>query len=131
MSLESQLAPSIRAAGLAKHLAALKALEAELDVRAPRDTGALRHSRRARTTPTLSIIRTDLSYDIPYAVHTDVGPKAHRITARNAKVLRFKAGGRTLYRRSVYWRPGAGVAKNRGWFSKTVKRWGIFLRAVR
>ncbi len=131
MSLEAQLAPRIRAFALAKHLAAVKAMEAALDQRVPRDTGALRHSRRARTTPSLSIIRTEVSYDIPYAEHTDKGPKAHRITARNAKVLRFRAGGRTLYRRTVYWRPGPGVAKNRGWFSKTVKRWGIFLRAVR
>jgi len=129
--ISTQLGIAVRKAGLARQLATIRLMEAELDRRVPRDTGRLRFERRATTVPTPTVIRTTIRYDTPYAIHTDRGPRAHVIRARNAKTLRFRGrSGRIVYRRQVFWRPGAGVAKNRGWFSKTVKRYGILLRSL-
>jgi hypothetical protein len=47
-----------------------------------------------------------ISNPLPYAAAIDTGSKAHRITARNASVLRFVSrSGVLMFRRSV-WHPG-------------------------
>lgn len=120
MSISAQLAPVIAARGLVIHGAGIAIIEHALDARVPVDTGATRHSRRAVTRPAPTSISTEISYDTPQAEITDKGPKAHVIRA-HGKALRFVgSGGTVVYRRQVNWRPGAGVARNKGWFSDTV-----------
>lgn len=94
-------------------------VDAVLDMNEPkRRSGKLHGSKRVRQSfsglnPSLTV-----EYTADHAGPTDVGPRAHVIRARRAKALRFVSGGKVIYRRSVNWRPGPGVARNRGWFSK-------------
>jgi hypothetical protein len=90
-----------------------------LDVNEPRRrTGALHRSQRFRQsfgalTPALTV-----EYIAEHATYTEEGTRAHVIRAKRGKTLRFVKGGKVIYRRQVMWRPGPGVARNKGWFAK-------------
>lgn len=108
-------------------------LEAFLDRDVPRKTGALARSRRITISgggP--SVYSLTVTYPTKIANFTDEGTRAHRITAKNAKALRFVVGGRVVFAKSVYWRPGPGVARNKRWFRKNVaiQRWRTILGQV-
>lgn len=125
----ADLTAQVLAAGAKRHRVAVRLMERALDKRVPVDTGALRFNRRA-VVVSGPVCRGTISYTLPYAGITDRGPTAHVIRARSAKALAFKGrAGVTIYRRKVYWRPGPGVAANKGWFTKTLSafRWRIAL----
>lgn len=112
---------------------AQKILESFLDRDTPYKTGALLHSRKITVSgggPNLYSLT--ITYPTKVANYTDEGTRAHRITARRAKALRFVVGGRVVFAKSVMWRPGPGVARNKNWFKKSVAvtRWRTILGQV-
>lgn len=68
----------------------------------PVDTGRLRASIRAEQ-PRFFSLRGSVTVgsDVEYAGFVNDGTKPHRIRPRNAKVLRFNVGGRTVFARVV------------------------------
>ena len=66
-----------------------------------------------------------IEYDVPQAEFTEYGTKAHPIVGNPLLVFYWPKVGRTVFFRSVNWKPGPGVAANKGWFSKEVSesRW--------
>lgn len=106
------------------------ALERELDRNVPRDTGKLARTRRVRVqhTPTRSVIT--VAYPTALADITEAGPGPHVIRPRRRKALRFRVGGRVVFARRVHWRPGPGVRRNKGWFSRSTSAaaWARIIR---
>jgi hypothetical protein len=71
-------------------------------VLAPVRTGRLRSSIRADQ-PRFFSLRGSLTVgsDLEYAAAVNDGSRPHKITAKNAKALRFVVGGRVVYVKSV------------------------------
>ncbi len=130
MSLRAQLEPTIRARAVAQTLRAGLIIGQRLDNAVPRDTGATARSQRIRPSVGARSVTISVEYPTPLANILNDGPRAHVIRARRASVLRFVKGGRVVFARQVNWRPGAGVAKNKGWFTKTVTQ-AAWLAALR
>jgi hypothetical protein len=88
---------------------------------APVETGRLRAS--IRKTPAFSsrgpLFRVEATVDYAQYVENDTRP--HVIKARNAKVLRFKVGGRVVYAKLVH-HPGT---KGQHFMAKAVQQVGI------
>lgn len=71
-------------------------------VLAPVDTGRLRSSIRAEPPVIFSFRgRAVVGSDLEYARFVNDGTRPHVIRPRRAQVLRFQAGGRTVYARVV------------------------------
>lgn len=110
---------------------AVRALTSDLDRHGPRRTGRMLRARRVRQFASGDTIGAELIYPSHYAGYLDQGLRPHVIRARRARTLRFVVGGQVIFRREVNWRPGAGAARAKGWFSDRVKQWGRYLqRAV-
>jgi Bacteriophage HK97-gp10, putative tail-component len=71
-------------------------------VLAPVRTGRLRSSIRAEP-PRIFSLRGSVTVgsDLEYAAHVNDGTRAHKITAKNAKALRFHIGGKLVFVKSV------------------------------
>lgn len=132
MSIQAQLAPVVRARALQKVNTARIRIEGNLDLRVPRRSGRLARSRRTRVLPGTQVIALQIEYPSDVATWTDQGTKAHVIRARRASALRFfwPKVGRVVYFRSVRWKPGPGVARNKRWFrgAVTLTEWRKALR---
>lgn len=78
--------------------AAVLVAEDEIVQRTPVDTGRLRGA-------IASEVRGDearvFAQNVPYALHVEAGTRAHVIRARNRRMLKFRAGGRVVFRRQV------------------------------
>lgn len=92
MSVAAQLAPRVRAAAAAQHALAVRFVEADLDRRTPRRSGALARSKRVRTSVGSTLISTRIEYLAPQAAFTDRGTRRHIIRARPGRVLAFRPG---------------------------------------
>ena len=96
--------------------------------------GKLRDARVVGTVERGGRFATTVSYnttDPDTAMLTEQGTSEHPISAPAALggPLSFywpKVGHRVWFR-EVMWKPGPGVAKNIGWFSRTMARWPEFL----
>lgn len=73
---------------------------AEMMSRVPVSTGKLRNSLGIRQVGTAVIIGPNLE-KAPYAPYVEFDTKPHVIKAKNARMLRFKINGRTVYARQV------------------------------
>lgn len=66
------------------------------------DAGNLRRTVASRRRVSAASVRQEFGATAPYAPFVVDGTRAHRIVARNARVLRFTtSGGQTLFRRAV------------------------------
>lgn len=96
-------------------------LERELWRRANVRTGRMR--RETSTSPPRWVgpttVRVTTTSTAPYARFVDEGTKPHTIRARRAKALRFRAGGRTVFRRSVR-HPGYRGSR---WWTNSLDGW--------
>lgn len=71
-------------------------------VLAPVDTGRLRASIRVESRSFLGLRqRVTIGSDVEYAAMVHDGTRPHIIRPKNAKVLRFRVGGRVVYARQV------------------------------
>lgn len=110
---------------------ALDALLTDLDAVVP-DSGEssdgekLRDSRQVVTAEDARGFTNEITYTSDKAEWTEYGTEAHEISAgRPPWALHFtwpKVGGEVFFR-SVMWKPGPGVDRNRGWFSRAMDRW--------
>lgn len=64
-------------------------------------TGKLQRGTKTRTVRTAGGRLLRISNAVPYAGSVEEGARPHKITARNAKTLRFYAKGGIVFRRSV------------------------------
>jgi hypothetical protein len=99
---------------------------ARAKVLAPVDTGRLRASIRVERRSTFGLRqRWTVGSDVDYATMVNDGTRPHIIRPKQAKALRFKAGGKTVFARIVH-HPGtrarpfldralADVARARGY----------------
>jgi hypothetical protein len=72
---------------------------------------SLRNSIRYKLSGTnKGIIFTQRGKRFEHASYVNDGTRAHRITAKNGKALKFQSGGSTIFRRSV-WHPGTKATK--------------------
>lgn len=70
---------------------------------APVDTGRLRASIRVERRSVLGLrMRWTIGSDVEYAPMVNDGTRPHVIRPKNAKVLRFKVGGQTVFARVVH-----------------------------
>jgi len=70
---------------------------------APVDTGRLRASIRVERRSVLGLrMRWTIGSDVEYAPMVNDGTRPHIIRPKNAKVLRFKVGGQTVFARVVH-----------------------------
>lgn len=105
----------------------------ELRRAAPKKTRQLQDSIRVRARYAAGLLTVTAEAPVVQAATTERGARAHVITTRppNRKArsgrgrgaLRFKVGGKTLYRRRVN-HPGN---RPKPWFFPTLRRWGSFL----
>ena len=132
MSIAAQLAPTIHRRAVIGVGVAGSVMAQGLDNTVPRRTGATARSQKSRLHVGARVVAFEIEYVSPIANITNEGPRAHVIRARRVSMLRFVVGGRVLYRRQVNWRPGPGVAKNKGWFQRgvTPAKWAAALRRV-
>lgn len=75
--------------------------EPEIAQRTPVDTGRLRGSVASDVQKRGDWEGRVFTQQVPYAVPVEEGTQPHEIHARNGKALRFRAGGRVLFRRKV------------------------------
>lgn len=68
----------------------------------PVDTGRLRASLRLERRSLFGLrMRWTVGSDVEYAAAVNDGTRPHKITAKNAKALKFKVGGQTVIVKSV------------------------------
>jgi hypothetical protein len=77
-------------------------------------SGAIAKGTRYRIVRTSNGAVLKIRNTAPHAGYVERGTKPHRIVARRAKALRFVAGGRVVFARSV-WHPGTKAT----WFLRT------------
>ncbi len=110
-----------------------------LDLDVPKSAGRakaghqrLKSTRIVTDRSNASSVSINIKYPTKVANYTDEGTRAHPIRSkRGGPALRFKtADGRVVYARSVKWKPGPGVKKNKKWFRKntSITAWRIAIR---
>lgn len=94
----------------------------------PQRSGQLHKSQSIKVGGSSFMPALIVEYKAPQANYTDEGTRPHEIVAKRAKVLRFKVGGKVIYRKRVS-HPGNKPTR---WFRKTVTQanWNNVLRDV-
>lgn len=84
-------------------LKATRAISNAAKVKSPVDTGVLRNSIRQDPLPRTSglSVTSHVEATSKYAMSVHEGQKAHVITPKNARALRFTVGGRVVFAKSV------------------------------
>lgn len=90
-----------------------RAIYNRANILTPVRTGRLRSANQFRTYRAGLTYRGEVFNNVDYAAAVHNGAKPRRIVPRRAKALRFRAGGRVLFRASVLW-PGT---KPRPWLA--------------
>lgn len=129
MSLAAQLTPIVKRDAATKFARAVSRTTDRIDRTVPVKTGALRRSRRVRISSGSTLLSAEIVYPLDYGGFLDEGVRPHVIRARNAKVLRFRVGGKVLFRRQVF---HPGTKKHMGWFSRPTSApdWRLTLQQV-
>lgn len=101
------------------------ALHQHLDYECPVRDGVLRDSY----VEWIDGLSARVQYTADHAAPVDAGPSEHAITGNPLLAFYWPVTGRTMVVRSVWWTPdGPGstgaVARNRGWFTDTVRDFG-------
>ena len=129
MSIEAGLFAAVKRDAATRIVpAATRALLSDLDRTGPRRTGRMLRQRSVRRYGRGDTVGVELIFRAPYAGMLDQGLKAHVIRPRRAKALRFVVGGQVVFARKVNWRPGAGAARAKGWFTNRAKAWRRYLQ---
>lgn len=138
----SALEQKVQAWGAEVHAQAVVLLCEALDVVVPDDfqvhptVDKLRTSRQVLTTYYGQSYTSTISYIAPTAEWTEFGTSAHSISGgkglKGGKPLTFfwPKVGHVVHFWEVNWVPGAGVAKNMGWFSRTLIEWPSYVAAA-
>lgn len=93
---------TFRSAGRSEGEKAARAVVNRAKVLCPVDTGRLRASIRVERRSFLGLrLRWTVGSDVEYAAYVNDGTRPHKITAKNAKALRFRWKGQTVIVRSV------------------------------
>lgn len=108
-------------------------MERQLDRKVPRKTGQLYRSGRVIVAPPGPVLRARFEYPDyggkQVAEWTDKGTRRHVIYPRNARALRFKVRGKTVFAKYVF-HPGT---KGTRWWSNTMTsaNWSAILGKVK